>query len=420
MSEPVRDLVSGLVFRPIEPGELDAYRACMGDAFGFDAADDPDGHARLTALLDPARTSCAFDGGRIVATCGTYPFTLSVPGGSIAMAGLTQVTVRPTHRRRGILRRLIGAHLAGAAAHGEPLSGLWASDALIYGRFGYGVAAEAEEMTVTPDAGFDRAPAGGFDAVAGLDDDAAAAELPAIYDRVAAVRPGMFSRVPAWWRWRRFADRADQRRGRSSRRHVVCRRGGAGTGYVVYRQHLEFDPAGRPAGTLFVEELAAVDAAAEATLWQYLAHVDLFPKIEWWNAPTDALATWLAADRRNVHRVRRSDTLWLHVGDVAAALAARRYAADGVVRLAVRPPDGGAPSRFELTVLGGAGRCAALDSDTADLELDLAALGAIYLGAHPPSLVARTGAIRGSAATLAHADRMFLWPAAAPWCAEVF
>lgn len=414
------DLVGDLAFRPIEPGELDAYRACMGDVFGFDLADDPDGHARLSELLDPARTYCAFDGGRIVATSGAYPMTLSVPGGAVAMAGLTQVTVRPTHRRRGILRRLIGAHLAGAAAHGEPLSGLWASDALIYGRFGYGVAAEAEEVTVTPDAGFDRAPAGGFDALAGLDDAAAAAELPAIYDRVAAGRPGMFSRLPAWWRWRRFADRADQRRGRSSRRHVVCRRGGAGTGYVVYRQQLEFDPAGRPAGTLHVEELAAVDAAAEATLWHYLAHVDLFPKIVWWNAPPDSLATWVAADRRNVMRVRRSDTLWLHVGDVAAALAARRYAADGVLRLAVRPADGGAPSRFELAVENGAARCAALDAGATDLELDLGALGAIYLGAYPPSLVARTGAIRGHAAALAQADRMFVWSAAAPWCAEIF
>jgi predicted acetyltransferase len=334
------------------------------------------------------------------------------------MAGLTMVTVRPTHRRRGLLRGMINAHLADAAAHGEPVSGLWASDAVIYGRFGYGVAVEADELEVAGDDGFDRAPAGGFDAVVSLDAAAAAAQLPAVYARAAAGRPGMISRPPAWWTWRRFTDRADVRKGRSPRRHVACRRGGELTGYVVYRQKLDWDDAGHPAGKLDIEELIAVDATAEATLWQHVTHVDLFPRISWWNAPTDSLVPWLVDDRRNVVRGRNPDTLWLRLGDVAGALAARRYLADGSLRLGVRAPGSEEVAGWELTVEGGTGRCRA-SATAPELELDLATLGSIYLGGFAPSLLARAGAIRGSAEALARADRMFRWPTA-PWSAEIF
>jgi predicted acetyltransferase len=420
--------MSTLSFRAITAAELPEYRRCMVEVFGGDPADDPHGLERLQAIIDPARTFCAFDGDQLVATAGTYPFDYAVPGGTVKMAGLTQVTVRPTHRRRGILRNLIAAHLGDAEGHGAPVSGLWASDASIYGRFGYGVAAEAEELTITPDAGFDRVPAGGFDQVVAVEESGAHGEFSQVYDAAMATRPGMFSRHPGWWKWRRFTDRADQKRGRSPRRHLVCRRGDRPTGYVTYRQHLDFDPNGRPSGALDIEELVATDATAEATLWQHVTRVDLYPRITYWNAPTDALAPWLAADRRNVMAVRRSDTVWLRIGDVAAALAARRYANDGVVRFTVMPPTGAGDasvSSWELVVEGGSGHCVARPGASrvapgAELELDLAALGSIYLGGYPPSLLARTGMVRGSAEAIARADRIFTWTAAAPWCAEIF
>ena len=82
--------------------------------------------------------------------------TLSVCGGTVPMAGLTMVSVRASHRRRGVLRRMLAAHLGDARGRGEPVSGLWASDARIYGRFGYGVAAEGDELTAGPDEGLAR------------------------------------------------------------------------------------------------------------------------------------------------------------------------------------------------------------------------------------------------------------------------
>ena len=64
-----------------------------------------------------------------------------MPGGArLPMAAVSMVTVHPTHRRRGVLRRVMDAQLDDVARRGEPLAGLTASEASIYERFGYGTA----------------------------------------------------------------------------------------------------------------------------------------------------------------------------------------------------------------------------------------------------------------------------------------
>ena len=292
----------GLTIRALREDGLEGFRACMQEVFGLDPAGDPDGAKRVQALLDRSRTHCAFDGDRLVGTAATWSMTLSVCGGTVPMAGLTMVSVRASHRRRGVLRRMIAAHLADARGRGEPVSGLWASDARIYGRFGYGVAAEGDELTAGSDDGFARGRL--LDDVEVLGDEAAARLLPPVYAAALDRRPGMFARSDGWWHWRRIADRPDLKGDRTPRRHAICRRAGEATGYVVYRQHLAFEE-GRPAGTVDLEELVALDARAEASLWHHACHLDLFPRVSWWNAPVDSLAPLLVDDRRRVTRRRR-------------------------------------------------------------------------------------------------------------------
>jgi len=395
--------------RAITDDEVPALRQCVIQTFGGDPAGDPQGDERFSALVDRSRAFAAFDRGAVVGTAAGFDFQLSVPGGSVAMSGLTMVTVRPTHRRRGILRGLIAAHLEAARRHGDPISGLWASEATIYGRFGYGHAVDSEHLTLTT-TGTTIAAGREVDEVELIGDDAAAELLPGVYQRAAAIHPGVFSRTPAWWRYRRFTERAEQRGGASPRRYAVVRRGDEVTGYVGFRQKLAWDH-GQPAGAFDIDELVALDARAEASLWRFIAGVDLFPKVSWWNAPIDAALPWLLDNPRRLSR-RRVETLWLRIEDVAAALAARTYPVDGVLRLDV---DGEA---FELAVEGGAGR-AARTTAAADLRLDQAALGSIYLGGFAPSLLARAGRIAGDPARLALADRLFASPRA-PWCPEIF
>jgi len=394
--------------RRITNDEFSAWRTSALDTFGVDPASDPAGEERVRSLIDLERAFAAFDRGVIVGTAAAFDFELAVPGGSLPMSGLTMVTVRPTHRRRGILRSLMAAHLEAARKHGDPVGGLFASEATIYGRFGYGVAAESEALTFSPlgtrvAAGITR------DEVEHVSNDFALAVAPDIYRQAFAARPGMFSRSADWWRLRRMVDRPDQRAGATPRKYLVSRRDNVTTGYIAYRQRLTWHD-GHPSGSFEVDELVALDARAEATLWHYLGNVDLFPKVTWWNAPVDHALPWLLDDRRKVHR-HRAETLWLRIDDVARTLAARTYGMPGELRISVDE------QTFVLNV-GDTVSCVATD-EAPDLRIDRAALGSIYLGAVAPSLLARAGRIDALPAALTRADRMFATPVA-PWCPEVF
>jgi len=400
--------------RAIEDHEVPAFREAMLATFAGDAAADPDGNERFRALVARGRAWAAFDRGNVVATAATFEQDVSVPGGAtLTIAGLTMVTVRPTHRRRGLLTALLDEHLADARRRGEPCSGLWASEAAIYGRFGYGCAAEGDELTfdtrgvVLADRG------GGLDEVADLSDDDAARSLPPLYERVRAARPGLIRRSEAWWTWRRFHERAELRKNLGPRRHVGAWRGDQLVGWVASRQRLDWTD-GIPAGSYDIDEMVAIDARAEATLWRFVANVDLYPTVRWWNAPVDALLPWLVSDRRRLRR-RRTDTLWIRPDDLDASLAARHYGDDGVLR--IRVVDAG-DAIHELRVDHGAARCTRVERE-ADLTMARATVGALLLGGVAPSLLARAGQVEGSTAALARADRMFATPIA-PWCAEIF
>jgi len=401
--------------RAITRDEVRAYRTTMFTVFGGNLASDPEGDDRFKELVPDGRAFGAFDGSALIGTAATYPLTLSVPGGTLAMAGLTMVSVLHTHRRRGLARALVAEHLRDARERGEAISGLWASEAPIYGRYGYGLASESDELTFSA-TGLSVADRGDLDALELVPDDEVMARVPEVYARFAAMRPGAIARTDPWWRRRRIADRPDLADGNSPRRFVVARRGGAATGYVVYRQKMDWDAVA--SGKVTIEELIALDPRAEATLWRFLASIDLFPRVRWWPAPVDTLLPWIASDRGRVVR-RRAEALWLRIEDAAAALAARRYHADG--SLALEVVDRGHPvTTLTLSVEDGAARCGPARGG-ADLRVDRTALASIYLGGFTPSQLARAGTIDvvGGDRALALADRMFAWPVA-PWCPEVF
>ena len=64
------------------------------------------------------------------------------------MAGVTVVGVLPTHRRQGVLNVDDGAPARRRRDRGEPIAVLTASEASIYGRFGYGVATRIAKVAV--------------------------------------------------------------------------------------------------------------------------------------------------------------------------------------------------------------------------------------------------------------------------------
>lgn len=394
--------------RTITDDEVVAFRESILQTFGGDPEVDPGSDTRFHRLVDRSQAWAAFDGGTIAATAASFQLDIGVPGGSLPISGLTMVTVRPTHRRRGLLRELMQRHIDDAKQRGYAASGLWASEASIYGRFGYGVAAEHDEITIE-DTRHVRIPPRELDELVWIDEPRAREVLPDIYARATAQRPAALRRTATWWTERRFMETPWARDGASLRRHVVARRGDTLVGYVAYRQ-VSID--GRvPGGKVVVIEMHGVDPRAEATLWSFLLNLDLFHRVGWWSAPTDDLLAVLVDNPRLVVR-ERADNLWLRIEDAPAALRARRYTSDGVLRFTFR---GGT---FELVVQDGRATCAPTTRD-AELDIDHTALGSLYLGGFTATRLARAGFVRGDARGIATADRLFSSPIA-PWCAEVF
>ena len=188
----------------------DALNA-IGHYFGMEnSADDAE---RFAQWLDVERMHAAFDGDRIVGGAGAFDYRMSVPGGDVQAAGVTVVGVLPTHRRRGVLTKLMREQLEDCRRRGDTVAYLWASEGTIYGRFGYGLASTIGAMSLARDRARFAQPFEPRGTVRLVDAEEAARTFPPLYEQLYAQRPGMFSRTTAWWETRRLHDDPARRQG---------------------------------------------------------------------------------------------------------------------------------------------------------------------------------------------------------------
>jgi predicted acetyltransferase len=400
--------------RPIVPEEFEAFAHANATGFGTQSAAYIE---QARQLLELDRTLAAFEDGQICGTTAIFSYDVAVPGGALPMAGVTWVAVLPTHRRRGVLSAMMRKQLSDVRERGEPLAGLWASESIIYGRFGYGLAAFGAELSIEREhTAFARAPEP-CGRVRLIDREEALKSWPAVYEQAMATQPGFYSRNETWWTAHTLPPNEDPRGGFSGRFYVQYEEEGRPLGYARYRIRGN-SAGGVPDGLLGVQELMATTDDACAALWQYLFGVDLVGQIEARGRPLDEPLLWMLADPRRLTR-RPLDTLWLRIVDVPAALEGRRYAIDG--RLAFEVQDGfcgWTAGRYELEVSEGRAACRSTAAEP-ELTLDIADLGAIYLGGVRPTALARAGRVEGDRQALECADRLFAWEPA-PWCPEVF
>src|SRR3954468_8164997 len=182
-----------LEIRAVGPDEVDAL--LLADERGFANPPLRPGASRSWAEGELDRTRVAFEDGTIVGVSRTYSFELTMPGGNfIPAAAVSWVSVLPTHRRRGVLTRMMAAMHDDARDREEPAAILTASESSIYGRFGYGIAAwhlaiAAERSRIT----FSR-PDDDDGRMRLVKQDEAKVVVPAIYDRGRATRAGMVTR----------------------------------------------------------------------------------------------------------------------------------------------------------------------------------------------------------------------------------
>jgi predicted acetyltransferase len=403
-----RPVTDQLQLGRIEPGEELAYARAVMHHFYEDSSDE-DLEPWLPSVRDHDRYRAwvVRDRGEIVANYGIQTMTVSVPGGQpVGCAGVTAVGVSQTHRRRGLLRRMMIAALDDAVERGEPVAMLYASESAIYGRFGFGVTAPGVTHRI------ERSPAFRDTVDRGLVESAtpeeAVAAWPAIFERLRELRPGCVDRDELAWRMAVQVDPPSWRDGASARRLVHV----PGRGYARYRIKDRFDDA-LPAGEVQLGELVATDPEAEAALWQHVCDIDLTKEVvAWWRPADDTLPELLVDPLRA--RTRVGPPLYARLLDVPAALSARSYDVEGVLTIEVHDADRDQSGTYRLE--GGPDGAAANRTDTdPDLTMPVDVLASVWLGGMRANRLLAARRLEehtpGAAATL---DRM-LTVQRSPW-----
>ncbi|MFG3001342.1 GNAT family N-acetyltransferase [Streptomyces sp. NPDC048340] len=398
------------------------YAAVLG---AFHETEPQEATELWRTLAEPQRCVVVQDRGAIIGTAGAFSFRMTVPGGQLVdTAGVTMVSVQPTHRRRGVLSTLMRHQLESLQRQGQPLAVLTASEAPIYGRFGYGVAARqlsldiaSRRVRIPARSGSDGA--GGADVELTVEDPYKALDAcEEFYARQVPLRPGMLTRADGW-ELLPLLDPPAWRHGASPLECVVARVDGEVVGYARYAVAVDWSRTNTAEGTVRVRDIEARDPHAYATLWRFLLETDLTSRVIAPNRPADEPFLHLVSDVRHCTPTVL-DSLYVRVVDAPVALTARAYATE--IDLVLEIEDVLAPwnqGRWRLTG-DASGAVCTRTYDAPDLTLDASALGSAYLGGVTLTELAGAGRVREhrpgalTAATTAFAST------AAPWLPYAF
>ena len=362
---------------------------------------------QITKLLEPGRTIGAFVKGQLVGTADAVTSGLTLPGGAIVgHAAVTHIGVLPSFTRRGIATALVRHQLDDFAARGEVVATLRASEATIYGRYGYGVASSSQTVEVhTARAAFRPGVATGGP-VRLIEIAEAWDALPRIYADNRPGRPGTIDRPPVWWHAQRLRTES------SAAPVYVAVHGepGSESGFVRYRPIDTETWFVSDQRTIVVEDFFAPTPDAYLGLLRFLLDLDLIDRVLFWMLPVDDPLPWLVLDRRAVRVTAVHDETWLRVIDAGKALTARTFSGRGDVIIAVNDSllhDNSATFAISETgaePTGGGG---------AQIDVGVEGLGAVLLGGATWQSLAAAGLARADdPAALAVADRLFAVPRA--------
>ena len=328
---------------------------------------------QILTQREQGRTLGAFVDGQMVGTVESASSGMVLPGGRrVPHAAVTHVGVLPTHTRRGVLSALMRRQLSDAQDRGEVVTSLRASEATIYGRFGYGVATTTHTVELDVRRAVLRPSVGEGEPVRLVDPHHAWDLLSRIADANPSSRPGSIDRIPPWWRSQEHRIVGD----REPRYVAVHGEPGAETGFARYRPIGTDMWFGSRDRTVVVEDFFAPTRTAYLGLLRFLLNLDLVDTFVFAALPQDDPLPWLLTDSRAVRLRSAGDETWLRIVDVPAALRARTYAGTGEVRLAVideRLPENTGTYRISAA---GAERV----DEPAQLEVDVSALAATLLG----------------------------------------
>ena len=377
----------------------------------------------LAGEWDPARSWGARDRDRWVATLRTVPRTLTIPGARdmtelIVVDALTNVTVAATHRRQGLLRRMLDASLAAARERGDAVSILIAAEWPIYGRFGYAPATFGANYVLHPRRR-GAAVAGEPGRVRQLDRVQFGDLAPDVFEAARRRSAGQVDRAQPWWD-RRLGIGGHPRIDPPPHNYLVHEGDHGPDGLLTWTATRDAELS-IPLGAIEVEGLFAAGGEAYRDLWAYLTGLDLIEEIALAVRPIDEPVRWLMGDARALVVSGYGDFLWLRLLDVCAALSARRYAVAGELVLEVTDDSAvSVAGRYRLSADGGAVAHAEPSDSAPDLTVTQLALAAAYLGGGALRARRIAGEVtEHTPGALARADAMFT-TSVSPWNATGF
>ncbi|MFI7018750.1 GNAT family N-acetyltransferase [Streptomyces sp. NPDC050164] len=412
----------GIDVRPITEAEFaDWLRAVNTGFLRVPALSEEEIEGRRERFV-PGRYLGAFDGGRCVATFRSFDQELTVVGGARVPAdAVSGVTVHATHRRRGLLSRMMARDLAAAKDRGDVVATLIAAEYPIYGRYGFGPATWMSEWTVdVPRAGLDARWAGPADGgrIDLVDGEDVRKLGPDLHERLCRLQPGAIDRDELWWKWNTGAVRVDPS-WKQPFFAVYRSASGEVEGMAAYDVDDNWGDGKQPLNTATVRWLIGVTPAAERALWQYLCSIDWVVQVKsGWRAPDDLLPHVLP-DPRAARITSLADWLWVRILDVAGALQARTYDGEGTLVLEVAGVDGLTGGRYRLEASGDGASCTPT-TESAELTLGLVELGALWLGDESAVRLAALGGVREERAGAARKADALLRTSRRPWCPDLF
>ncbi len=416
-----------LELREVPASEAMVFGRVVELAFG-NVATDEEAEAAASETFDPDWAIGVYDAGQMVATAGATTMELTLPAGfgqpfpTVAVPGVTAVTVLPTHRRRGLLNRMMAHQLTQFREREVPLAILTASESMIYGRYGYGLASSCQSLSIAANRSSFVATQGGGEGrgkgrLRFVDPAEAANILPGLHEQARRLRPGEVNRSKEVWE-ATLRDPQRHRRGGGARAYVVHERtDGQPDGYASYRYYWRWND-GLAANSISIDDIYSTSPGTDAALWRFVLDVDLVEEVTAGMRPLDEPLRWRLADPRQLRTTSINDSLWARIVDIPAALEARGYSAETELVLHVEGPS---TERYVLATGASGGSCRlAHQGQKADLVLGLNQLGAIFLGGCQPSVLAAAGQVEETRpGALARADAAFAGPLL-PFCGTRF
>lgn len=394
---------------PLRSHEVDAF--FEQDAAGFGERMSKGVRDLIESTLVPDLIAVSRDEGELAGAAASILSLMTLPGLSqAATAMIVGVSVKPTHRRQGRLTALMRYQLDDLRSRGQVLAALFASEAGIYGRFGYGQSTFGSSYVLdkrTARLAPEHRPRGAG-RVRLISREQAAEAYPAVYAAYAPTRAGELRRPYNQINFlTALGDPGSEELQR--RFHAVYEHASTIDGYAAYEIVSDdgYSPRQRQ---VVLHELCCLTAEAYIALWGFLLSIDLPVEVVAVGRPVDEPIRWVLNDARQLRTTRSGDRTWVRLLDVAAALSARHYPEAGSLLLGVHDafcPENSGTYRLNVTEEWAQAEVERTEAP-AEIELDASTLGSVYLGGVDLAAFASVGRLRAaSESAVSRGSRMF-------------